>query len=62
MNSKIFLSDVIFQVEDQPIYAHRAVLVQRSAHFSAMFRSGMREATERKVVIQVGSRLISTFY
>lgn len=45
-------SDVIFQVEDQPIYAHRAVLVQRSAHFSAMFRSGMREATERKVVIQ----------
>ena len=42
-------SDVTFIVEGRPIYAHRAILAQRSAHFAAMFRSGMRESTEREV-------------
>lgn len=44
-------SDVTFIVEGRPIYAHRAILAQRSAHFAAMFRSGMRESTEREVKI-----------
>jgi len=37
-------SDVTFLVEDQPVYAHRAILAQRCDHFAAMFRSGMRES------------------
>jgi RCC1 and BTB domain-containing protein len=38
-------------VEDQPIYAHRAILAQRCEHFAAMFRSGFRESTEKEVSI-----------
>jgi RCC1 and BTB domain-containing protein len=49
-------SDVTFLIEDQPIYAHRAILVQRCDHFAAMFRSGMREACERIVPIPDISR------
>jgi len=48
-------SDVTFIVEDRPIYAHRAILAQRCDHFAAMFRSGMRESTEREVRIQGAS-------
>jgi len=44
-------SDVTFMVEDQPVYAHRAILAQRCDHFAAMFRSGMRESVERTVPI-----------
>mmetsp|Transcript_53125 Transcript_53125/g.60193 ORF Transcript_53125/g.60193 Transcript_53125/m.60193 type:complete len:609 (-) Transcript_53125:2595-4421(-) len=44
-------SDVTFLVEDQPVYAHRAILAQRCDHFAAMFRSGMRESVERTVPI-----------
>jgi len=44
-------SDVTFVVEDQPIYAHRAILAQRCEHFAAMFRSGFRESTEKEVSI-----------
>ena len=43
-------SDVSFTVEDQPIYAHRALLAQRCEHFAAMFRSGMRESAEKAVI------------
>ena len=33
------------------VYAHRAILIQRSHLFRAMFRSGMRESTERVISI-----------
>jgi len=42
-------SDVTFIVEDQPVHAHRAILSNRCDHFSAMFRSGMIESTEREI-------------
>jgi BTB/POZ domain/BTB And C-terminal Kelch len=51
-------ADVTFLVEDQPVYAHRAVLAQRCDHFAAMFRSGMRESVERKVPIADISRQV----
>jgi RCC1 and BTB domain-containing protein len=44
-------SDVTFVVEDQPTYAHRAILAQRCEHFAAMFRSGFRESTEQSITI-----------
>jgi RCC1 and BTB domain-containing protein len=31
-------SDVTFMIENEPIYAHRAILAQRCPHFAAMFR------------------------
>ena len=31
-------SDVTFLLEDEPVYAHRAILAQRCDHFAAMFR------------------------
>jgi RCC1 and BTB domain-containing protein len=49
-------SDVTFIVESLPIHAHRAVLAQRSEHFAAMFRSGMRESTERTIPLPNISR------
>lgn len=51
-------SDVTFLVEDQPVYAHRAILAQRCDHFAAMFRSGMKEACERMVPIPDTSRRV----
>lgn len=44
-------SDVTFMVEDQPVFAHRAILAGRCEHFGAMFRSGMRESHERTIPI-----------
>ena len=49
-------SDITFMVQDQPVYAHRAILAQRCDHFAAMFRSGMRESVERTVPIPETSR------
>jgi RCC1 and BTB domain-containing protein len=51
-------SDVTFLVDNQPIYAHRAILAQRCEHFSAMFRSGMRESIERTILIPNISRQV----
>lgn len=31
-------SDVTFLIENEPVYAHRAILAQRCDHFAAMFR------------------------
>jgi len=44
-------ADVTFLIENEPIHAHRAILAQRSEHFAAMFRSGMRESMERTIAI-----------
>jgi RCC1 and BTB domain-containing protein len=44
-------SDITFMIENEPIYAHRAILAQRCDHFAAMFRSGMRESVERVIPI-----------
>jgi RCC1 and BTB domain-containing protein len=49
-------SDVTFLVENSPIYAHRAILAQRCEHFAAMFRSGMRESTDKTIPIPNISR------
>eukprot|EP00536_Pseudo-nitzschia_multiseries_P017830 jgi/Psemu1/264537/estExt_Genewise1Plus.C_18540006 len=51
-------SDITFLVEDQPIYAHRAILAQRCEHFAAMFRSGMRESLEPTVPMVDISRTV----
>jgi len=49
-------SDVTFLVDNSPVYAHRAILAQRCEHFAAMFRSGMRESTEKTIPIPSISR------
>jgi hypothetical protein len=43
------LSDVVFMIENQPLYANIDVLTQKSDYFAAMFRSNMRESIERVV-------------
>jgi RCC1 and BTB domain-containing protein len=44
-------SDLTFMIENEPIYAHRAIISKRSDTFAAMFRSGMRESTERVITL-----------
>ena len=44
-------SDVVFMVENEPIYANVDVLSQKCDYFAAMFRSGMRESLERVVEV-----------
>lgn len=51
-------SDVTFMLEGEPVYAHRAILAQRCEHFAAMFRSGMRESTERIIPMPNSSKRI----
>jgi N-methylhydantoinase B/oxoprolinase/acetone carboxylase alpha subunit len=50
-NKDVF-SDVIFEVEDKVIYAHKAILVSQCDHFKAMFTSGMKESTQTKIQIK----------
>lgn len=44
-------SDVTFVVGGSHVHAHKSVLSNRCEHFAAMFRSGMRESTEREIEI-----------
>lgn len=44
VNNPDMFPDVMFTVSGKPIYAHKAILAARSAHFRAMFSSGMKES------------------
>ena len=44
-------SDVVFMVENEPVYANLEVLSQESDYFAAMFRSNMRESIEKVVTV-----------
>ena len=44
-------SDIVFMVENEPIYANMEVLSQKSDYFAAMFRSNMRESIEGVVTV-----------
>jgi len=45
------LSDITFQVEGKPIYAHKTILAARSEHFKAMFFGGLKESKENEVTL-----------
>jgi hypothetical protein len=49
-------SDIVFMVEDRPIYAKKDILVARSEYFRAMFSSNMRESREGEIEITCCSR------
>lgn len=51
-------ADVTFILDDGQVHAHRTILASRCEHFDAMFRSGMRESTEREITIPNVSRLV----
>jgi len=42
-------SDVIFIVEGQEIYAHKAILSYRSDHFQAMLDGGLKESSQNQI-------------
>ncbi|KAL6060570.1 BTB/POZ domain-containing protein 7 [Balamuthia mandrillaris] len=44
-------ADVVFFVEGQRLYAHKAILCARSSHFRALFTSGMKESTSGEIEI-----------
>lgn len=44
-------SDITFIIENQQVYAHRAILAARNEPFAAMLRSGMRESVEGVIPI-----------
>mmetsp|Transcript_28647 Transcript_28647/g.28289 ORF Transcript_28647/g.28289 Transcript_28647/m.28289 type:complete len:255 (+) Transcript_28647:353-1117(+) len=50
VNNSTF-SDVTFIVEGQEIYAHKAILVEQSEHFKAMFCGGMLESQQSRIEI-----------
>lgn len=45
------LSDVVFLVENQRVFAHRCILSASSDPFKAMFSSGMSESNKTEIVI-----------
>jgi hypothetical protein len=54
-NNKLH-SDVVFKVDNEPLYANVDVLTQKSDYFAAMFRSNMRESIERVVEVPFCSK------
>jgi RCC1 and BTB domain-containing protein len=44
-------SDITFVIENQNVYAHKAILAARCELFAAMLRSGMRESVEGVIPI-----------
>lgn len=54
-------ADIVFEVEDVRIPAHKALLCARSSHFRAMLTSGMREAQSGRIVVpEISSSAFST--
>jgi len=51
MYNNIFLSDVLFIVDDKKIYAHRIILASRCEYFASLYNSGMKDALLAEVVI-----------
>ncbi len=47
-----YLSDVVLECKDKVLKAHRFILSCRSSVFNRMFRSGMKENEEGRVVIE----------
>lgn len=43
------MSDIVFVVEGQRIYAHKFILQVRSQHFKAMLTSGLRESRDSEI-------------
>eukprot|EP01127_Copromyxa_protea_P024473 TRINITY_DN9669_c0_g1_i2.p1 TRINITY_DN9669_c0_g1~~TRINITY_DN9669_c0_g1_i2.p1 ORF type:complete len:1002 (+),score=159.74 TRINITY_DN9669_c0_g1_i2:85-3090(+) len=50
VNNKSY-TDVVFMVEDQPVYALRGILVARSEFFRVMFGSALQESTKTTIDI-----------
>eukprot|EP01126_Amoeba_proteus_P007613 TRINITY_DN12732_c0_g1_i3.p1 TRINITY_DN12732_c0_g1~~TRINITY_DN12732_c0_g1_i3.p1 ORF type:complete len:999 (-),score=186.64 TRINITY_DN12732_c0_g1_i3:152-3148(-) len=50
VNNKTY-TDVVFQVENKPVYALRAILVSRSEFFRVMFGSTLKESTKAEIEI-----------
>jgi len=48
---KSLFSDVIFQVQDQKIFAHKMILSIRSQYFSNLFSSNMLESHQQEIKI-----------
>ena len=44
INNQTF-ADVVFIVEQKPIYGHKAILAAQCEHFKTMFLNGMKEST-----------------
>ena len=55
-------SDVVFMVENEPIYANIDALSQRSDYFTAMFRCKKRERIERVVTVHECSQVAFCSY
>lgn len=43
-------SDIMFNVENQIIYAHKEILIRKSTYFDNLFNSGMTES--RQLIIE----------
>jgi len=46
-------ADVVFSVEGEKFYAHKAILCTRCEKFSSMFQSRMREFFQQEIVLQI---------
>lgn len=51
MLNKGLYSDIDIMINDQPIKAHKCILIARSDKFKAMLTSHMKEEIENKIVI-----------
>lgn len=46
-------SDVIFNVENQKLPAHRVILAARSEYFRALLYGGLAETTQTEIQLQI---------
>lgn len=45
-------ADVVFLVEQKPIYGHKAILSAQCEHFRGMFMNGMKETTQSQIQVK----------